>query len=384
MPFSNIIGQQHAKSILEKLIQQRHFPPLLFVGPKGVGKRTTAINFAQIINCPESDDIEINQCLRCRQIGNLTNLDIKLLFPIPQKRSKVSIKISNGSDRESPLTDARYPGFTTDVTNLEKEKTQTALAYLGEHISDYALGKTRPDLPVTNYHPIEIIYWLKTEMSYKPVIGRNKIVIIVEADRMRSETANALLKTLEEPQQDTLFILTAERIASILPTILSRCQIIRFQGLSSEQIIYYLTAHRNIPKQKAGIAATLCVGSLRKALLFVENEDAFLPNPKLIRILDREQVSPSETLQEISRNEFEEFSAEKIISALIFVYRSAMLQRLNLDSFYESVVTKKIVATLTLEQIANRILFLLNALNDANLNLNKKLYLFSILTAVRL
>ncbi|MCX8014791.1 MAG: hypothetical protein N2748_02115, partial [candidate division WOR-3 bacterium] len=97
MPLNKIIGQENAKRILKALYYQKHYPPLLFYGPRGVGKRTTAINFAQLINCPLTTDRELNQCRRCQQIGNLTSFDIKLVFPITTRAAESKSEIEQDS-----------------------------------------------------------------------------------------------------------------------------------------------------------------------------------------------------------------------------------------------------------------------------------------------
>lgn len=384
MLFSSIIGQEHAKSILSNLVQKRHFPPLLFIGPKGVGKRTTAINFAQIINCPEKKDVSENQCLRCKQIGNLNNFDVKLIFPIPQRKAKNLTKLAPNTDDDTLRSDMPWSNAIVNSYDQEKEKTQNALTHIGENISNYVLGKIRPELPATNYHSIDIIHWLKSEMSFKPVINNNKVIIIVDADRMRHDAANALLKTLEEPQQDTLFILTAERISNILLTIRSRCQVIRFASITKEQITQYLVSKKQISEKDAQFAATIAGGNLRKALLFIEHKDAYLPDPHLIELIDRAQTNPIDILNEITSNKYEQMQPESIISSLLFIYHNALYEKINVDNLYKSEIIVKIKKSLTINEIITRISFLLNALNDATINLNKKLYLFSVLTAVRL
>ncbi|MBS4016112.1 MAG: hypothetical protein KGZ86_06755 [Candidatus Latescibacteria bacterium] len=384
MLLSKIIGQKQAQTILYTLYQKKHFPPLLFVGPKGVGKRTAAINFAQIINCADKHDLNRNQCHRCQQIGNLTNFDVKLIFPIPQKRASAGLKSSDEIENPAHRQEISYTRTSELEQNKEREKMQSALAYIGENISDYNIDKTRPDLPATNFHAIEIIKWLKTEMSYKPVISTNKVIIIVDADRMRHDAANALLKTLEEPQKDTLFILTTERVSNILLTIRSRCQIINFINLNQDLIIEYLIQHKQVGQTEAQIAASIAEGSLRKAIRFIEEKNSFLPDPKTLKLIDRELLPPIEMLIQLSQKEYQEIRPETIINALLFVYRNALHTKLNLPVFYKSDTIQKIIKTLSEQEIVERILFLLNALNDTVYNLNKKLFLFSILSRVKI
>jgi DNA polymerase-3 subunit delta' len=352
MLFNKIIGQDQVKRILTTLFEQKHFPPLLFVGPKGVGKRTTAINFAQIINCPEQSDIIQNQCQRCQQIGNLTHPDIKMLFPIP-----------TGISSES------------DETKILQE--------VGNNLQSYALGQIKPPIPSTSLIPIRMIRWIKQEMAFKPMVSRYKIIIILNIEKMNQEAANAFLKTLEEPQQETVFILTTERIFSLLPTIRSRCQTIRFSSIDYGLIMQYLIMHKNISEPEAKLAATIAEGSLRKALDYLFNQETFLPHQELVKLLDRTQISSLESLKTITDMEYDTINPEKIISHFIFIYRNALQSKLSIPCSYDTDIVKKITKTFSVEQITSKISYLLNVLRDTETHLNKKLFLFSILSKVR-
>lgn len=371
MLLNKIIGQENAVRILTALYNQKHYPPLLFYGPRGVGKRTTAISFAQLINCPIPTDLTFNQCQRCQQIGNLTSFAIKLVFPIATRQSRSSISDYQSED-----------GSVATLTK-ESQKALSAIELIGENLSKYALGQIRPATYATNYHPIEIMHWLRTEMAYKPIIGSNKVIIIIDADRMRPDAANALLKTLEEPQKDTLFILTTERLANILPTIRSRCQVVRFSYLAKSTITDYLINKKNISPQLAQLAAEVADGSLRKAIDFCDQADDFLIPDEILQLFDQNRTSSLLAIQKLLNLETETYPVDKIITSLLFIYRKALQLKLSIPVSYQKEIIKKIATDLTIEQITSRIGWLLNILNDIEINLNRKLLLFSIYSAVR-
>jgi DNA polymerase III subunit delta' len=100
----------------------------------------------------------------------------------------------------------------------------------------------------------------------KPFMGRKKVYVIDEADRMNQEAANCFLKTLEEPPADSLLILITSRPFAFLPTIVSRCQRLRFQPLTPAQIEQYLVSKRGLSEEDAKMLAVLSLGSLGKAL----------------------------------------------------------------------------------------------------------------------
>ncbi|MCX8014571.1 MAG: hypothetical protein N2748_00995 [candidate division WOR-3 bacterium] len=220
-------------------------------------------------------------------------------------------------------------------------------------------------------------------MSYKPVVCSKKVIIIIDVDRMRPDAANALLKTLEEPQRDTLFILTTERLANILPTIRSRCQIIRFSYLPTETIREHLINHWKISSQLAQIAAEVADGSLRKALDFCQNSDDFLVSDEILRLFDQTQTPYLQSINSLFNLESDAYPVDKIVNNLIFIYRKALQLKLALPVGYTNEPIKKITANLTVEQITNRISTLLDILNDSELNLNRKLLLFSIFSTAR-
>lgn len=350
--FPKILGQEHAKKILSALYERKHFPPLLFIGPKGVGKRTVAINFAQVINCPSTNDINLNQCQRCQQFGNLVHPDIKIIFPVS----------------------------TSNSTDANESK---AFEEIADSTPLFAIGQLKPFLPTTNLIPIKVIRWLKQEMAYKPLVSPFKVIIILNADKMNIQAANAFLKTLEEPQEQTLFILTTERLSNILPTIRSRCQTIRFSTLSKDVIIEYLIKEKQISAVNAKLAAEISEGSLRKAVDFHYQSEEFLPIPDLLNLCDHSQKSSLESLNIMTNFDTESVSSEKLIISFLFVYRKALQFKLSIPMFYNTEIIKKISSVLTIEQIISRISLLLNMLNDAEIHLNKKLFLFSILSAVR-
>ena len=113
---------------------------------------------------------------------------------------------------------------------------------------------------------------LSETLQIKPVEGLKRVVTITEAEKMNSEASNALLKSLEEPPDSTMFILTTGQQSDLLPTILSRCQHIGFNPVSSGNIAVYIQNKYNIPSADAEILSTLCRGSIKKADSFTGYE----------------------------------------------------------------------------------------------------------------
>ena len=118
---------------------------------------------------------------------------------------------------------------------------------------------------------IDQIRRLTRELSYPPYESAMRIVVIEDVQTMRREAANSLLKTLEEPPENNLLILTAEASQEILPTLTSRCQVVPFAQLSIDDTTTILSSH-GIDRDMAFLLARLAEGSPGKALLFQKTD----------------------------------------------------------------------------------------------------------------
>jgi DNA polymerase-3 subunit delta' len=107
--------------------------------------------------------------------------------------------------------------------------------------------------------------------SMKPYEARYRVAILTDAQRMNPEAGNALLKLLEEPPEQTLILLTALQISDLLPTIVSRCQHIRFRPIARDRLAKILTEDHGIEKKRAEVLAAAAEGSLERALTMSQN-----------------------------------------------------------------------------------------------------------------
>lgn len=110
-------------------------------------------------------------------------------------------------------------------------------------------------------------------LRLKPFSGAVRVGIIDDADTMTASAQNRLLKTLEEPSQGTFLFLITTHFSRLLPTVLSRCQVLRFQGLNSDGIASYLANHYNVDRTRAARMSDYAGGSLSKALAMLDNEE---------------------------------------------------------------------------------------------------------------
>jgi len=113
---------------------------------------------------------------------------------------------------------------------------------------------------------------LKKALAFPPFEAHQRIVLLTEVHTMRREAANSLLKTLEEPPASTVLILTGDEAGGILPTILSRCQVIPFFPLPHDKVAECLVLEDKVPEESAASLAAISEGSLGRARLLLKKE----------------------------------------------------------------------------------------------------------------
>ena len=127
-----------------------------------------------------------------------------------------------------------------------------------------------PDLVVIEregeFIRIEQIAELIADLSLKPFTSTHRAWIVVEPERLNLEAANTFLKSLEEPPDDVHFILVSDAPERVLPTIISRCQMVEFQPVPDDDLCAFLVARESLDEERAAVLARLACGSLERAL----------------------------------------------------------------------------------------------------------------------
>ena len=151
------------------------------------------------------------------------------------------------------------------------------------------LAGAHPDVrivrPEKNVIKVDAIRDLIDYLSMRPYEGGKHIAIIEQADKMNASAQNALLKTLESPAGDVMFFLLTDSMGSLLSTILSRCQNVRFTPLSPEECAYVLEK-RGMESGRARLLAGLSQGSVGRALEMDGDEDFFELRARVIKSLE--------------------------------------------------------------------------------------------------
>ena len=202
MPFADILGHDRIVEVLRRSLRSgKTAHSYLFEGVPGCGRKKSALTLIQALFCTALPDDACGICSSCRKIESGNHPDIHLIAPLPDKRD-----ISIDQLREM------------------------------QHI-----------------------------LSLRPYESPRKACIIDPAERMSVGAANSLLKTLEEPPGNALIILLTENAGMLLPTVRSRCQLIRFAPLSPEHVLTLLERSGMTP-EAAALVAPMSGGSLQRAL----------------------------------------------------------------------------------------------------------------------
>ncbi|ADJ26000.1 DNA-directed DNA polymerase, delta prime subunit [Dehalogenimonas lykanthroporepellens BL-DC-9] len=204
-------------------------PGLIFVAPEHGSKHTLATRFTQVLNCT-ADEAPCGQCDTCIKID-------RGLFP-----------------------DLQYIHLASDENN--KKKTEIAIDQIRELIH---------------------------QISFPPYQGRYRVVVVEEADKLSLSAANALLKTIEEPPDNTVFILLTARVEAIPETIRSRCFLLELPRTRSELVRHFLIEKYCLSEDRAGIITRIADGHPGLAVACV-SDDTLISNShaafdKLLEIL---------------------------------------------------------------------------------------------------
>jgi len=255
MSLKDIFCQEKAISILQRAFAAGKSPhAYIFAGPEGVGRFKTAREWAKMLLCKnpvaENEFVDsCGSCQSCRQFESDSHPDFNLIYKELRE-------------------------FTTE-------------------------GKSKP--PPVDLPKDVIREFLIDKVSARPTLSERKVFIVSEAERLNRYSQNCLLKVLEEPPGYCTIILLCTRLEKLLPTIKSRCQVIRFGPIAEERIIEKLK-EMGVRQQQARYWARLARGSIGQACQWARLElaDANLyeTKKKLISSLSSYHYAETEELAE--------------------------------------------------------------------------------------
>lgn len=248
MKFKEVIGQEEAQQRLIQMVSEGRVPhAMMFCGPSGCGKMALALAFASYLLCKnnEGTDDSCGTCQQCAMLRSWSHPDLLFTYPVikPSGSSADHKTISDDYAREWREMLSEGPYFSMDQW-LEKMKAgnQQALIYVAE--SEALIRK----------------------LSMKSSQGGYKVNIIWLPERMREDCANKMLKIIEEPPQQTVFLMVCEEPERLLDTIRSRVQRIDIKRIGTQAIEKALVERRAIDEVMAHQIARASNGDWLKAL----------------------------------------------------------------------------------------------------------------------
>jgi DNA polymerase-3 subunit delta' len=269
MNFSEVVGQTAIKDQLSELIGLKKLPhALLLQSNEGRGGLPLALAIAKNLVCekrnrseeadsggmfgamlppPEPLTDACGTCPACQKAEKLIHPDIHFTFPVYRRKS------------DSPALSYDF------IQEWRSAVTQNPYMNLIEWLQATEAENKQGNISVAECH--EII----KRVNLKPYEANSKVQIIWMAEQLR-ETGNTLLKVIEEPPADTIFIFVVEQIELMLNTILSRTQIVKLPPISDEDMIEYLTKALSMLPDQALRVARIAEGNLNSALALAHSD----------------------------------------------------------------------------------------------------------------
>lgn len=246
MRFDDVIGQNMVKQQIKRMLAENRMPhALLFAGPEGCGKLPMALALAQRLLCqhPTADGEACGVCQGCCMAKKLAHPDLHFIFPT----------IKPTGQKSAVLSDQFLPEWRKQIAQSPYFSRQAWMNTLGVEKQQSVINVAEAN---------NIIAKLANVSSQ----GGYRVIVVWLAEQMNVECANKLLKILEEPPKQTVFILTSNHPERLLSTILSRTQRIDFAPLSIEEISKALQKLNGLQPDDANMMARAAVGSYVTAL----------------------------------------------------------------------------------------------------------------------
>jgi DNA polymerase-3 subunit delta' len=259
MFFKDIIGQDEVKERLTRTAREGVIPHAqLFCGPEGIGKFPLALAYAQYLNCENpSENDSCGQCPSCIKYNHLAHPDLHFVYPIVKKAAK----------KKEVCDD-----YIADWRNFIKEK-------------DFYFSYNQWLEYIDAENSQGLIYAKESEeilrkLSLRIYEAKYKVMIIWLPEKMHESCSNKLLKIIEEPTDNTIFLLVSDTPDNIITTIQSRCQRINIHGIEKQNIVQALESAYNITPEDATNVAHLSKGSYLKAIetISLDEEHKFFFN----------------------------------------------------------------------------------------------------------
>lgn len=314
MFFRDVIGQERLKQKLrESVLHKRVAHAQMLVGPTGAGSLPLALAYAQYLACTDRTDADsCGQCSSCRRYATMEHPDLQLVFP------------------KNRTTESEGQKFSSKDFVIRFRKAVLDNAYLS--LQDWLsfLGIENKQGAINVEDSAEILH----NLSYKAYEAEYRVIIIWMAEKMNTESANKLLKVLEEPPLRTVFLFTSESTENMLATILSRVQTHRLDRLSDAEVLSGLRGIDGADEAQASLAAQLADGNFGVARQYLQNPETTSGTINFfigwMRACFAMKVDTIATLMD----EFQKMGREgqkNLLTQAVGLLRSVLLYRMNPD-----------------------------------------------------
>lgn len=247
--FKDIIGQKEYINALRLAIDNNRLPhALLISGNEGTGGLPLAIAAAHYLICPDRHDGECcGECPQCIQLSKLQHPDVHFVYPVVKLKDKDTVSTDYLADWREAIIDNPYLTFNDWVSKSSEENKQAQI-FVSEAAS------------------------IIKELSTKPYESDYRVMIIWLPEKMREDAANKLLKIIEEPYENTHFILVSNDPEHIIGTILSRVQRLNLPPISDNDIEQALIERHGCDPSKASVYARMSHGSYVEAINLLNDD----------------------------------------------------------------------------------------------------------------
>lgn len=346
-----LVGQDAACRRLELMLAADHLPTLLLVGQQGTGKRTLALRIAQAANC-RAQTRPCGECRTCRTIAAMNHPDVKLIFPL-------------------------------QLPARQQSSPETVAGLLMNRYAEYRLDRVQPARDARHHVLTDAVRWIRTELTKPPAQARRRFVIVLGAEQMNANAANAFLKTLEEPQSQTTIILTTDRAATLLATVRSRCRAVRLADVQAAALARWLTQRAEATSEQVSAAVAVGAGSPGRALRYLEEPETLISDD--IAQYFAGQTTGGDTAAIDLARRLEDTPVALAVSTLLFLHRETLRAALGIPSDYavrNPAVSARASAE-TPDRLRRAVKYLLERHSDTRISLNRLLSEYTLLVALR-
>ncbi|OJV22246.1 MAG: hypothetical protein BGO30_11055 [Bacteroidetes bacterium 41-46] len=270
MRFADVIGQERLKAELVRLADNGRTPhATLFAEDAGSGALPLTLSFIQYLSCKaRSEGDSCGVCPSCSKISKMVHPDLHFAFPVTASSSGASKTVSD------------------NFISVWREKVFQN-PYITEQQFNEACG-VENKLGRISVAEASSIFKKLTMTSFE---GGNKYMVIWLAERMNPETSNKLLKLLEEPPPGTYILLISQSPERVLPTIQSRCRLVRVPPIEKSSLSEYLAERFSFNSDEASLWAGISGGSLSRAVELISESMEYSRNDELVESMINSALS---------------------------------------------------------------------------------------------